>query len=478
MLYDSNRISIFNLLMGCALITGSPGIRAQPFYFGADLSYVNELEDCGAVYKVGDKPHDPYTLFKDRGCNLVRLRLWHTPSWYDNLNNGIRYSDFEDVRQSIQRAKDQNMDVLLDFHLSDNWADPSHQVAPDAWSAVLDDLEILQDSLYQYIYHTLSLLAEDDLLPDLVQIGNETNKGILQSQQNNDQGWSLNWPRNKALFNTAIDAVRDIETAYNADIKVALHIADPEDITWLLPQFWSNGVRDFDIIGLSYYYSFHPVVINYVAQLIRDLKETYPGKEVMILETAYAWTLGNADGANNILNANYPGYTPTSPDNQLEWMIALTQQVINSGGKGVVYWEPAWVSTTCSTQWAQGSHWDNATFFDFTGKLLPDGGIGWMAHEYDFTLSSEEMSVQFASVNIYFVSGEIVIEKSADMIWNNPLRMELNSMDGEALLSKSFAWDQRDYVMRVPVQNLVPGCYVVRLNDRGNFVKSELVFVH
>ena len=54
---------------------------AQSFYLGADLSYVNEMENCGAVYKAGGEAKDPYVIFKDHGCNLVRLRLWHTPSW-------------------------------------------------------------------------------------------------------------------------------------------------------------------------------------------------------------------------------------------------------------------------------------------------------------------------------------------------------------------------------------------------------------
>ena len=55
------------------------------------------MEACGAVYTSGGVATDPYSIFKDHGCNLVRLRLWHTPSWYDALNDGNRYSDLEDV---------------------------------------------------------------------------------------------------------------------------------------------------------------------------------------------------------------------------------------------------------------------------------------------------------------------------------------------------------------------------------------------
>ena len=51
------------------------------FYYGADLSYVNEMEDCGAIYKnLNWEIQDPYTIFKNEGANLVRLRLWHNPN--------------------------------------------------------------------------------------------------------------------------------------------------------------------------------------------------------------------------------------------------------------------------------------------------------------------------------------------------------------------------------------------------------------
>ena len=131
---------------------------SQNFYFGNDLSYVNEMEDCGVVYQENNNPKDPFQIFADKGSNLIRLRLWHAPSWYDDLNNGQRYSDFQDVKKSIQRAKDAGMEVLLDFHLSDNWADPSKQLVPEAWLSVVDDLPVLKDSLYNYIFQTLSIL--------------------------------------------------------------------------------------------------------------------------------------------------------------------------------------------------------------------------------------------------------------------------------------------------------------------------------
>ena len=89
----------------------------------------------------------------------------------------------------------------------------------------------------------------------------------------------------------------------------------------------------------------------------------------MVVETAYPFTMENADAASNILNeeALIEGY-PATQQGQLNYLTALQSAIEAGGGRGLIYWEPAWISTSCSTQWAQGSHWDNATLFDFEGK--------------------------------------------------------------------------------------------------------------
>jgi hypothetical protein len=145
---------------------------AKPLLLGADLSYVNEVEDAGAVYRRSGVQVDPYKLFADSGCRVVRLRLWHTPS----IN---AYSGLSDVQRSIRRAKAAGMQVLLDFHYSDFWADPGRQDIPAAWKDITDR-NILGDSLYGYTYRTLMTLHREGLLPEMVQTGNEINGEILQ----------------------------------------------------------------------------------------------------------------------------------------------------------------------------------------------------------------------------------------------------------------------------------------------------------
>lgn len=344
---------------GCSDNSSSDGddINETPtaFYYGADLSYVNEMEDCGATYKNSNgNAQDPYVIFKNKGANLVRLRLWHNPTW-------TNYSNFQDVKKSIQHAKNQGMEVLLDFHYSDTWADPSKQQIPAAWLNSINDTDALGNLLYNYTYNTLLELSNEGLLPDIVQVGNEINPMILQD---GDLVWPIDWVRNSALINKGISAVRAIAEAENEDIEVMLHIAQPENGLWWFEQATDNGVTDFDWIGLSYYPLWSDYSLDDVQTPLSTLINTY-NKKLMVVETAYPFTLENADNANNILGSSalINGY-PASQQGQLDYLNQLKSVIENAGGQGLVYWEPAWVSTGCSTLWAQGSHWDNATLFD------------------------------------------------------------------------------------------------------------------
>lgn len=136
---------------------------------------------------------------------------------------------------------------------------------------------------------------------------NETNRGILLSPAVDAAGWSLDWNRNSQLFKGAIEAVRDVENATGKNVEVALHVAGPADEGSLMQGFGSNGVTDFDIIGLSYYCAWHkPTTIADAGNVIAQLRQQYPGEEVMIFETGYIWTLVDNDNSNNIISEVHP----------------------------------------------------------------------------------------------------------------------------------------------------------------------------
>lgn len=356
-------------------------IAADNFYTGADLSYVNEMEDCGAVYRDKGEKVDPFAFFANQGTKLVRVRLWHNAEW-------TKYSDLEDVTKTLQRAKTNNMKTLLDFHYSDTWTDPEKQFIPSAWAHISDTNELAK-ALYDYTIDTLSALDKKNLLPDMVQVGNETNIEILQPEKTIVHGIP-NWQRNAALLNSGIKAVRDYSKTANKKIDIVLHIAQPENALWWFKQATENGVKDFDIIGLSYYPQWSTYKLPQLPAAISELKTTY-NKEVMIVETAYPWTLKNFDKAGNVLDqkAVQPEF-PATAKGQLLYLLTLTQLVKKAGGLGVIYWEPAWVSTRCKTLWGKGSHWENASFFDATrnNNALP----AFLFFNADYTNNQDKKS--------------------------------------------------------------------------------------
>lgn len=344
-----------NRILALALFLAGWPCAAQSFFLGADLSYVNEVEDHGATYREKAKKVDPYRLFAQKGTNLVRLRLWHTPK-------ESPYSGLADVTRSIQRAKKEKMPVLLDFHYSDTWADPGKQYVPAAWASI-SDTRVLGDSVYQYTLKTLLRLDKDKLLPEYVQVGNETNSELLQpfGQKAKDD---IDWERNGFLLNKGIAAVREASRVIGKPISIFLHIAQPENaLTWFAAAK-KAGVTDYDYIGISYYPLWSEYQFDRLPEAIATLKRTY-GKPVVIVETSYPYSMTDVDQANNILdkNALIEGY-PATPEGQFRYMTDLVGICLKAGGSGVIYWEPAWVSSTAKTLWGQGSHWDNATFFD------------------------------------------------------------------------------------------------------------------
>jgi arabinogalactan endo-1,4-beta-galactosidase len=339
-------------LLGCNAVSKK---APSSVYLGADLSYVNEVEDCGAQFQNQGKVIEPFKFFADNGANIVRLRLWHNPAW-------TSYGNLTDVKKSIARAKSNNMTVLLDFHYSDNWADPAHQIIPSAWSGITNT-EILGDSLYNYTYAVLKELKSENLLPEMVQVGNETNSEILMELETAKNG-PTDWVRNASLLSKGLKAVKDFNKKEHANIESMLHVAQPDNAKNWFKNAAVQQLEDYDWIGLSYYPNWSEFDLDSLKGSISYLKQTHK-KKVMVVEAGYPYSNKNYDGAGNVLGegAALAGY-PISPEGQLSFMVDLTDAVIKGGGAGVVYWEAAWVSSPCKTQWGTGSHWENAAFFD------------------------------------------------------------------------------------------------------------------
>jgi arabinogalactan endo-1,4-beta-galactosidase len=358
------------LLAACAGAPQQPAARVpaallQPAYWaGADLSWVNELEDCGAIYRVNGEPQDPYALFAEAGMNTVRLRIWNDPQWTD-------YSTLHDVARSIRRARALGLRVLLDFHYSDTWADPGKQTIPAAWAGDIDDVAALSQRLHDYTTEVLSHLGELGWMPDMVQVGNEINTQILRPADT--EGFPIDWPRQAALVNAGIRAVRDIAGHYDRSPAVMLQIAQPENVEPWFRAAREHGVTDYDFIGISYYPFWSEQSLEELGATIRRVRQEF-GAEVILVETGYVWSLGKTDPEQNWDAAQMlePGY-PASIDGQHRFLVDLAQTVMTAGGVGVFYWEPAAVVTRCSREWGkQDLRWDNSLFDYRRGnELLP-----------------------------------------------------------------------------------------------------------
>jgi len=446
-------------------------IEAETQYLltGADMSYTNEMEDCGVVYMIGDTVIDPYQYFADQGMGMVRLRLWHTPSWHDTLNQGRRYSDLEDVIQSMQRSKKAGMQVLLNFHLSDNWADPQRQEIPAAWQPLEHDTEMLADSLYNYIYWVMEALYQKGLVPDMVQVGNETNIEILKNISDTIEATPIDWERNAFLFRRGMKAVRDFADARHQNhIKIALHLASPSELEALIHGFVNYGVLDFDVIGLSYYWAWHhPTTIQETGAIIRKAKAMHPDKELMIFETGYVWTDQFNDEASNIISMTHPAYEPASPENQFKWLDDLSKEVAQSGGTAVLYWEPTWVSSPCYTQWGQGSHQEHATFFDFENKILENAGIGWLGRSYPILPQEPGFKLSVSKKDL------LEIEWDNQNTLSNIGYVRLFDKDGRQIHSHTFDSPPATSQWSIEVPGLQAGLYFAVFGGEDLFAASR-----
>jgi arabinogalactan endo-1,4-beta-galactosidase len=227
----------------------------------------------------------------------------------------------------------------------------------------------------------LNYLQARNLTPEMVQVGNETNPGMIFPD---GQVVNNNWSAFADLLKSGIRAVRDFSATSPVKPQIILHVAQLQNANW-----WANGVinlggvTDFDILGISHYHLWSTVTaMNGINTMIRNLKTTY-NKKIMIVETAYPWTNQNADSYNNIIpgSSGWGGYG-VSKEEQSRYLKDLAQQVISGGGSGIMYWEPAWITSSLQDPWGTGSSWENNAFFDFSGNVLP--AIDFMTHLYTF----------------------------------------------------------------------------------------------
>jgi arabinogalactan endo-1,4-beta-galactosidase len=336
-----------------------PPTMAAVQYRGADLSFLPEIEQSGAKFYAADGTQtDALTFMKNKGVNIVRLRLWHNPT--------TGHSNYNEIETFAQRIKTAGLNWWLDVHYSDTWADPGNQTIPAAWQAA--SFTFLQDSVYNYTFKILNNLKTKNILPTMVQIGNETNSGMLWDKGKVGGSFDVNWPNYAALVKKGIDAVKAVDPT----IKIMLHVAGTSSAQWFFNNIKNQGIS-YDIIGLSYYPFWHNRNLTELQTDLDALATTF-NKDIFIAETAYPFTTGWNDFTNNVIGASATllnGYEAT-PAGQLKFLTDLrtvVSKIPNNRGIGFCYWSPDWMAYRGATA-TNGSSWENLALFDFSSKAL------------------------------------------------------------------------------------------------------------
>jgi arabinogalactan endo-1,4-beta-galactosidase len=329
---------------------------------GGDVSSLKKGEDHGAAYRTASgAAQDALAILKANGATYIRLKVW--------VNPADGYNDKGDVLAMAKRVKAQGLKLLIDFHYSDTWADPGKQYKPAAWASY--DFARLSKAVYDHTYDVLNALKAQGTTADMVQVGNETNAGMLWPDGSTDR-----WDQLARLLTSGANAVK----AVSPSTRVALHVANGArgaDVRWWFDNAVARKVP-FDVIALSYYGYWHGT-LGELQQTLFDVTARY-GKDVLVAETAYPFTMADADFELNSLNDPsllVPGYPATSEGQLANFrdVLSVVQAVPGGRGLGAVYWEPTWTAVP-GNGWDpadpnSGDGWDNQALFDWSGRALP-----------------------------------------------------------------------------------------------------------
>ena len=209
-------------LLGTTVITAQAStitgaVSTDNFIRGVDVSTLDMLEDLGAHYYEKNQESDAMTILHNNGANYVRLKLWVDP--YDENGNpyGGGNNDYDTTLKLAKRAKKLGMKILIDFHLSDFWADPANQIKPKAWKNL--SYSELKQTLYSYMKTSLNDFAAEGIVPDMVQVGNEISSGILH--EDGKIGTNEDFSGLAGLLESAISGVR---ASAASSTKIMLHL--------------------------------------------------------------------------------------------------------------------------------------------------------------------------------------------------------------------------------------------------------------
>ena len=413
----------------------------EDFFLGMDVSSVLSLEASGVRYRDTDGTEkDLFALLSENGVNLIRVRVWNDPFDSDGNGYGGGNNNIEAAVEIGRRAAAYGLPLLVDFHYSDFWADPSKQQTPKAWEGM--DIKAKAEALYTYTADCLSRLKAEGIRVSMVQLGNETNGRMC-----GERIW-MNIVHH--LMKAGSRAVREVYP----DALVAVHFTNPESADTMLNYASKLAYYDldYDVFGTSYYPYWHGTLDN-LRQVLGEIAETY-GKKVMVMETSYAYTLEDGDFSGNTIGegGGYEKYWPVTVQGQSNELQDVVRTVQEAGGIGVCWWEGAWIPVgtesfeensrlweTYGSGWASsfagsydpadagkyygGCACENQAMFDFEGRALPSLAT------FRLLRTGQEVEVRPDAIDdpvlTCDLAGEIVLPETVSAVMNDGSRIEL-----------------------------------------------------
>ncbi|KAI1311422.1 glycoside hydrolase family 53 protein [Xylaria venustula] len=341
---------LFSGLLAAAALAVAP-VHAALTYKGVDWSSVVVEENAGRSYTTTSGTKESLeTILKASGVNTVRQRVWVNPS---DGNYDLSYN-----LKIAQRAKTAGLGLYLDLHLSDTWADPSNQAIPSGWPT---DISNLAWELYNYTLDVSNQFAAAGITPEIISIGNEIRAGMLFPTGEYTEPYNL-----AQLLHSAAYGIKDSNLATQP--KIMIHIDNGWD--WSTQEWFYNLVlgegplstSDFDMMGVSYYpfYGSSATLANLKTSLT-NMASTW-GKELVVAETNWPTSCPSPAYAFPSDLTSIP-FSAAGQTTFIQEVAAVVAGVSN--GKGLFYWEPAWVDNA-----ALGSSCASNTMFAYPGTEL------------------------------------------------------------------------------------------------------------
>jgi arabinogalactan endo-1,4-beta-galactosidase len=339
-----------------ALVAGAAP-QPAPFLIGGDVSMLARLEQGGVVFKGGGKAGDGIAVFRACGVNCFRLRLFVDPNGKDGVVNDLKYT-----LALAKRVKQSGAQFLLDFHYSDTWADPGNQQKPAAWAAL--SFEQLERKVEEYTAESLTAFQREGCSPDMVQIGNEIDPGMLWPDGKLHGKDAGGWDKFAALLRAGIRGAR--RATPDAPPRIVIHKTPGGGPQWTAKFFSELAARkvEFDVIGLSYYPWWHGS-LDGLKSALAELAKRFD-KDICVVETAYPWRTITIDPKWKDARMDWP----TTKDGQKNFvadLVAAVRATPGNRGIGVLWWYPESVESRVPGGWFGGSN----ALFDEQGEALP-----------------------------------------------------------------------------------------------------------